>query len=33
LEKGHRTADIAADGETPVGCQAMGKLVLEQLEN
>jgi 3-isopropylmalate dehydrogenase len=33
LEKGNRTADIAADGETPVGCQAMGKLVLEQLEN
>lgn len=33
LEQGHKTADIAADGETPVGCQAMGKLVLEQLEN
>lgn len=33
LEQGHRTADIAADGETPVGCKAMGKLVLEQLEN
>ena len=33
LEQGHRTADIAADGTSPVGCQAMGKLVLEQLEN
>jgi len=33
LEQGHKTADIAADGETPVGCQAMGRLVLEQLEN
>ena len=31
LEQGHRTADIAAAGTDPVGCQAMGKLVLEQL--
>ena len=31
LEQGHRTADIAADDADPVGCQAMGKLVLEQL--
>ena len=33
LEQGHRTADIAADDADPVGCQAMGKLVLEQLVN
>lgn len=33
LEQGHRTADIAAAGTDPVGCQAMGKLVLEQLVN
>ena len=33
LEQGHRTADIAADGADAVGCQAMGKLVLEQLVN
>ena len=33
LEQGHRTADIAADDAAPVGCQAMGKLVLEQLVN
>ena len=31
LEQGYRTADIAAAGTDPVGCQAMGKLVLEQL--
>lgn len=33
LEQGHKTADIAAAGTDPVGCQAMGKLVLEQLVN
>ena len=33
LEQGYRTADIAAAGSDPVGCQAMGKLVLEQLVN
>ena len=33
LEQGYRTADIAADDADPVGCQAMGKLVLEQLVN
>ena len=33
LEQGYRTADIAAAGTDPVGCQAMGKLVLEQLVN
>ena len=33
LEQGHRTADIAAAGANPVGCQTMGKLVLEQLVN
>ena len=33
LEQGHRTADIAADDADPVGCQAMGKLVLERLVN
>ena len=33
LEQGHRTADIAAPGANPVGCQTMGKLVLEQLVN
>jgi 3-isopropylmalate dehydrogenase len=33
LEQGHRTADIAANDADPVGCQAMGKLVLEQLVN
>ena len=33
LAQGHRTADIAAAGTDPVGCQAMGKLVLEQLVN
>ena len=33
LEQGHRTADIAAAGTDPVGCQAMGKMVLEQLVN
>jgi 3-isopropylmalate dehydrogenase len=33
LEQGHRTADIAADGADAVGCQAMGKLVREQLVN
>ena len=33
LEQGHRTTDIAAAGTDPVGCQAMGKLVLEQLVN
>ena len=33
LEQGHRTADIAADDADPVGCQAMGKLVLEKLVN
>ena len=33
LEQGYRTADIAAAGTGPVGCQAMGKLVLEQLVN
>ncbi|MAD07500.1 MAG: 3-isopropylmalate dehydrogenase [Gammaproteobacteria bacterium] len=33
LEQGHRTADIAAAGVDSVGCQAMGKLVLEQLVN
>ena len=33
LEQGHRTADIAAAGTDPVGCQAMGNLVLEQLVN
>ena len=33
LKQGHRTADIAAAGTDPVGCQAMGKLVLEQLVN
>jgi len=33
LEQGYRTADIAGDGASPVGCQAMGNLVLEQLEN
>jgi 3-isopropylmalate dehydrogenase len=33
LEQGHRTADIAGAGTDPVGCQAMGKLVLEQLVN
>ena len=33
LEQGHRTADIVAAGTDPVGCQAMGKLVLEQLVN
>ena len=33
LEQGYRTADIAGDGASPVGCQTMGSLVLEQLEN
>ena len=33
LEQGYRTADIAAAGTDSVGCQAMGKLVLEQLVN
>ena len=33
LEQGYRTADIAADDADPVGCQAMGKLVLERLVN
>ncbi|MBK88345.1 MAG: 3-isopropylmalate dehydrogenase [Gammaproteobacteria bacterium] len=33
LEQGYRTADIAGDGASPVGCQTMGNLVLEQLEN
>ena len=33
LEQGYRTADIAVDDADPVGCQAMGKLVLEQLVN
>ena len=33
LEQGYRTADIAAAGTDPVGCQGMGKLVLEQLVN
>jgi 3-isopropylmalate dehydrogenase len=33
LERGYRTADIAADDADPVGCQAMGKLVLERLVN
>ena len=33
LEQGYRTADIAADDADPVGCQAMGKLVLEQSIN
>jgi 3-isopropylmalate dehydrogenase len=33
LESGHRTADLVGDsGATPVGCTAMGDLVLEQLE-
>ena len=33
LEQGYRPADIAGDGASPVGCQTMGNLVLEQLEN
>ena len=33
LEQGYRTDDIAGDGASPVGCQTMGNLVLEQLEN
>ena len=31
LDAGHRTADLAAEGATPVGCRAMGDRVLEQL--
>ena len=33
LGDGHRTADIAAAGETPVGCRAMGDLVLARIES
>lgn len=31
LEQGHRTADIIGAGDNPVGCKAMGDLVLAQL--
>jgi 3-isopropylmalate dehydrogenase len=31
LTAGHRTGDIAAPGETPVGCRKMGDLVAERL--
>ena len=31
LAQGHRTADIIGDGNNPVGCKAMGDLVLAQL--
>ena len=29
---GHRTADLLAAGEEPVGCREMGHLVRERLE-
>jgi len=32
LEAGHRTADLAARDGEPVGCRAMGDLVLERIE-
>ena len=32
LANGHRTADIAAPGDEPVGCRAMGRLVRQRLE-
>jgi len=32
LDAGHRTADLVETGGTPVGCRAMGDLVLAQLE-
>jgi len=32
LEDGHRTADLVEQGTTPVGCRAMGDLVLAKLE-
>lgn len=31
LEQGHRTADIIGAGDNPIGCKAMGDLVLAQL--
>jgi 3-isopropylmalate dehydrogenase len=31
IAAGHRTADVAAPGERPVGCRAMGRLVRERL--
>ena len=31
LGAGHRTADLAVQGESPVGCRRMGDLVLERL--
>jgi len=32
LEDGARTADLVGPGRTPIGCRAMGRLVLEQLD-
>ncbi|MEM6253861.1 MAG: 3-isopropylmalate dehydrogenase [Cyanobacteria bacterium P01_D01_bin.156] len=32
LDKGYRTGDIMADGMQPVGCQAMGEILLQSLE-
>jgi 3-isopropylmalate dehydrogenase len=32
LAAGHRTADLAASGDEPVGCREVGRLVRERLE-
>jgi len=32
LADGHRTADLAAESEEPVGCREMGRLVRDRLE-
>jgi 3-isopropylmalate dehydrogenase len=33
LDSGARTADLVCEGETPIGCAAMGDFVLSQLES